>query len=223
VSLINEALRKARQAASEHDSRQAEDPFRPARTYPSRRSGRPHGLLVVVLIAVATGALIASAVWWFFGSRQPANHAVVASHEASVVVPAVVPASTPTPAADVGETDLRSTEAGGAEAPTMQTGTTTAPTPALEELEPEPRPRREAVERAASPTEGERVFVVEADLGGTSLSLGYIVARRDNPFAEINGVEVYVGSEIEGFVVEAIEADRVVLRDDKGELILRVP
>ena len=46
---------------------------------------------------------------------------------------------------------------------------------------------------------------------------------KDNPFAEINGVEVWVGSEIEGFVVEAIEADRVVLRDDNGPLILRVP
>ena len=70
---------------------------------------------------------------------------------------------------------------------------------------------------------GERVFVMEAELGGVSLSLGFIVARSTNPFAEINGSEVWIGSEIEGFVVEAIEADRVVLRDDKGLLILRVP
>ena len=64
---------------------------------------------------------------------------------------------------------------------------------------------------------------MEAELGDVVLSLGYIVARTTNPFAEINGVDVYVGSEIEGFVVEAIEADRVVLRDDKGPLTLRVP
>jgi len=28
---------------------------------------------------------------------------------------------------------------------------------------------------------------------------------------------------VEGFRVEKIEADRVVLRDEKGELVLRVP
>ncbi len=50
--------------------------------------------------------------------------------------------------------------------------------------------------------ERERVYVLDADLGNVTLSLGYIVARTTNPFAEINGVEVFVGSEIEGFVVE---------------------
>jgi hypothetical protein len=64
---------------------------------------------------------------------------------------------------------------------------------------------------------------MEADLGDVVLSLGFIVARTNNPFAEINGIEIYVGSEIEGFIVEAIEADRVVLRNDGGSLVLRVP
>ena len=64
---------------------------------------------------------------------------------------------------------------------------------------------------------------MEAVLAETTLSLGYIVARSDNPFAEINGIDVYVGSEIEGFVVESIEAEMVVLRDDQGPLVLRVP
>ena len=44
----------------------------------------------------------------------------------------------------------------------------------------------------------------------TTLSLGYIVFRPVRPFAEINGEEVFEGSEIAGFVVERIEADRVV-------------
>ncbi len=72
-------------------------------------------------------------------------------------------------------------------------------------------------------SDGNRVFVMEAELGYASLSLGFIVARSTNAFAEINGTEVRIGSRIEGFVVEAIEADRVILRDDKGLLILRVP
>jgi hypothetical protein len=70
---------------------------------------------------------------------------------------------------------------------------------------------------------GERIFILDADLGTTSLSLGYIVFRPVRPFAEINGVEVYEGSEVEGFTVEKIEADKVTLRDADGPLVLRVP
>ena len=95
MSLINEALRKARQAASEHDSKQAEDPFRPARAYPSRRSGSPNSLLIVALTAVAAGAIVASALWWFFGSRQTAQQPVVASHQGRVVAAVVTETSTP--------------------------------------------------------------------------------------------------------------------------------
>ena len=64
---------------------------------------------------------------------------------------------------------------------------------------------------------------MDADLGYASLSLGYIVFRPVRPFAEINGVDIYEGSEIAGFKVEKIEIDRVVLRDARGPLELRVP
>ena len=87
----------------------------------------------------------------------------------------------------------------------------------------EPAPAVAVVEESATDSDGNRVFVMEATIGGVSLSLGYIVARANNPFAEINGTDVWIGSEVEGFVVEAIEADRVVLRDAKGLLVLRVP
>jgi hypothetical protein len=64
---------------------------------------------------------------------------------------------------------------------------------------------------------------MDAELGYASLSLGYIVFRPVRPFAEINGNDVYEGSEVAGFKVEKIEVDRVVLRDDRGLLELRVP
>jgi hypothetical protein len=80
-----------------------------------------------------------------------------------------------------------------------------------------------AIDKPTIGSNGERIYVMEAELGYASLSLGYIVSRASNAFAEINGTEVRIGSKIEGFVVEAIEANRVVLRDDKGLLILRVP
>ena len=87
----------------------------------------------------------------------------------------------------------------------------------------EPAPAVAVVEESATDSDGNRVFVMEATIGGVSLTLGYIVARANNPFAEINGTDVGIGSEVEGFVVEVIEADRVVLRDAKGLLVLRVP
>ena len=101
----------------------------------------------------------------------------------------------------------------------VATQTPTAPeVAAIQEQAPVPAPQ----ERTGAAS-GDRVFVLDADLGYATLSLGYIVARPVNPFAEINGIEVSVGSEVEGFRVEKIEADRVVLRDEKGELVLQVP
>jgi len=66
------------------------------------------------------------------------------------------------------------------------------------------------------------VFVVDADLGRITLSLDFIAFRPDDPFAEINGLEVHVGSRIEGLVVEEIARDHVRLSGDDGEIILRV-
>jgi hypothetical protein len=89
--------------------------------------------------------------------------------------------------------------------------------------EPSPEPAPEPIPEPSGSLPRDRDFVLDADLGEVTLSLGFIVARRDSPFAEINGREVMIGSEIEGFIVEAIESDRVVLRDADGPLVLRVP
>jgi len=70
---------------------------------------------------------------------------------------------------------------------------------------------------------GDRVFVLEAELGYATLSLDYIVFRPEDPFAEINGIEVHEGWFVDDFVVDKIERDRVVLHDEKGPLTLRVP
>jgi hypothetical protein len=223
VSLINEALRKARQAASEHDSKQAEDPFRPARAYPSRRSGRPNDLLVVALFAVAAGAIVASAVWWFFGSQHTAPPEVAAGEPEPIVVASLIETPLSAPATDDEQVVLLSTDFGVVEAPTQQITPAEVSVPTSQEIESEPVQPAKSYGELVSQADGERVYVVEANLGDTTLSLGFIVARSENPFAEINGVDVYLGSEIEGFVVEAIEADRVVLRDDQGTLVLRVP
>jgi hypothetical protein len=224
VSLINEALRKARQAASEHDSKQPEGAFQPAKAYPSRRSGRGGGWLAVCLIAIVAAAIGAGSVWWLTGDRDPEPIEVAAvppipAHAESAEVPSV---ASPTSV----EVLVVPTEA---PAPTPTVRSETIPVTQFRETEA----GNDNVSVGASPEEptptsyasrpGERIYVMEAHLNEITLSLGYIVARSENPFAEINGTDVYVGSEIEGFVVEVIEPDRVVLRDDQGPLELRVP
>jgi hypothetical protein len=74
----------------------------------------------------------------------------------------------------------------------------------------------------AQPDAGERVFVLDADLGDVTLSLGYIVFKPSDPFAEINGREVRQGSLVEGYRVEEIERDRVRLRQGERTVVLRV-
>jgi hypothetical protein len=225
VSLINEALRKARQAASEHDAKQADDIFRPRKAYPSRRSGRG-GWLITAMIATVAAVIGASAAWWFFGEGRstPVESTIAEARLAEVEVPVMTPA--PSPATLDEPIAAEAAETTAVEGPTPRP-------PQLADRSPEVHADSEPLVSEPQPTDivaahdsemiGEREFVMEAELGDLVLSLGFIVARASNPFAEINGREVYVGSEIEGFVVEAIEADRVVLRDDKGPLVLRVP
>jgi len=212
VSLINDALRKARQAAAEHEAQQPDTAFRAPKAYPSRSAPRRSGVVVLALVAVMAGLAGAAVAWWAVGQREQP-------------VAAVVPMPTPSPAPIV--------EAPQAEAPAVvpvESAEETAvvvvatPTPSTPQIATtrEPAPEPTPQKRPGTAT-NDRVFDLDADLGYVTLSLGYIVARPVNPFAEINGIEVSVGSEVEGFRVEKIEADRVVLRDEKGELVLRVP
>jgi hypothetical protein len=212
VSLINDALRKARQAAAEHEAQQPDATFRAPKAYPSRGPHRRSGIMMLAVVAVMAGLAGAAVAWWAVGQREQP-------------VAAVVPMPTPSPATVIEQPNDPTPEPTSTTVAPVQLGEKTAvilvptSTPDTQQvttpLEPAPEPRSQ--KRAG------RVFDLDANLGYATLSLGYIVARPVNPFAEINGIEVSVGSEVEGFRVEKIEADRVVLRDGKGELVLRVP
>jgi hypothetical protein len=221
VSLINEALRKARQAASEHDAKQPEGAFQPARSYPSRRSGRRSGVFAVMVVAVAAAAVGAFAAWWIIGDRHDTSPVAMESPPKPVTIAAATKTPEPLPS-------NKEDRSSAAQPPVAvaRMATQVAPTEVVPQPEEETAglgPADDTANDTVSLSDGERVFEIEAELGYASLNLGYIIARSENPFAEINGVDVFVGSEIEGFVVEAIETDRVILRDDKGILVLRVP
>ncbi|NOZ94567.1 MAG: hypothetical protein GXP47_07510 [Acidobacteria bacterium] len=59
-------------------------------------------------------------------------------------------------------------------------------------------------------------------MDGVKLSLDYLVYRSTDPFAQINGMEVHVGSEVSGFKVLAIDENLVRLQGSGGPVILRV-
>jgi hypothetical protein len=162
--------------------------------------------------------------------------------------PAVTPGVTPTPAAQsAGDTEVEGREAPPSPTAAAQASPTPTVTPAepslvtvrdvsgegrvrfgrsrrqpakpVEHLTPSPTPTAEVQRKTASqPSE----FLVTAHVGRVTLELDYLVYRPDDPFAQINGQEVHVGSKIEGFVVEEITRDFVRLRDAKGSLLLRV-
>ena len=212
MSLINDALRKARLAAAEHEAQQPDATFRAPKAYPSRGPRRRSGVVMLAVVAIVAGVAGAVIAWWAMGQ-----------HERPVAT--VVPAPTTSPTTVIEQPNDPTPEPASTAVVSIQMGEETTvisvptPTPiALQvatDLEPTPEPTQQK--------QTDRVFVLDADLGYATLSLGYIVARPVNPFAEINGAEVFIGSEVEGFRVEKIEADRVVLQDEKGELVLRVP
>jgi hypothetical protein len=216
VSLINDALRRARQAAAEHEAQPPDATFRAPKTYPSRGSRRRSGIAMVAVIAIAAGLAGAAVAWWAAGQRERPVATVVSSPTASPT--AVIKQPNP-PTPQPTSTAVRHVQLGEETAVILVPTPTPATPQVATTLEPTPEPTPEPTQEKQT----DRVFILDADLGYATLSLGYIVARPVNPFAEINGAEVFIGSEVEGFRVEKIEADRVVLQDEKGELVLRVP
>lgn len=242
MSLINDALRKARQAASEHEGQRAG--ARPPRAYPGRGTRRGAGVGAVTLVAIAAALAGAAGAWWWAMGRDGAalpQTAGAGGARSAAAASAASAAGNEIPAAAPAELEGEATESPvGGRSPQQPAGRAPGAKAAPAsggpgaELDAQPQPKElSAGDRAAlgpsgassgpPPPPGGRIFILDAQLGGTTLSLGYIVFRPVRPFAEINGEEVYEGSEIEGFVVERIEADRVVLRDADGPLELRVP
>ncbi len=224
MSLINEALRKARQAAAEHDDQRSAG--RAPQAYPSRGPRKGTGPAAVALVAVLAGLAGAAGVWWIVGAGA-------VDSESDGTSSLQQPAAVESPRTSV-ENSTPPEPAPEALQQPLQTAPLVEPLPSPQqgepfpdtavpgvETDPTPIPRATATRVAAA--SGNRVFIMDADLGYTTLSLGYIVFRPIRPFAEINGVDIYEGSEIAGFKVEKIEIDRVVLRDDRGPLELRVP
>jgi acyl-coenzyme A thioesterase PaaI-like protein len=256
VSLISEALRKARQDAATREAADRGQGIPSMVVRPRHRSPLGVGLVVGAVIALAAAMAGAAAVWWAVNRRGETVTAVAASEQGATEAVETTSPGEQRPAVAAAGAAERERSAGSTSASALSgamTGTETDrvveradptavlappqadavadvvddevpaaadPTEPADAEPPSPRPGDSS--DAAPPSAGERVFVIDADLGYATLSLDFIVFRSQDPFAEINGTEVHEGNTVEGFVVERIERDRVVLRDDNGPVVLRV-
>lgn len=251
MSLIHDALRKARQESGDDESRGVVY----ARGLTGRRGrlGVGSGILLGVLLTVIVGSIVGGALWLRVDDGRDSELASARGADDTIEaepLPASADTSSGTgpPAPLEGATEtpqlmpVATQVPGPAEdrlvlptAPTRQQASTAAPATG----EPTSAdPRREAgsghpphpIPTKAPPTPvtdragaGERVYEVEANLGYATLTLDYIVYRPTDPFAQINGVDVRIGGTVEGFTLEEIGRTSVRLRDDRGALVLRVP
>lgn len=254
MSLVGDALRKARREAAERESQRRGILYSARIADQPTRSNLGLGLALGALIAVVATVAGGLAVWWIFVRGTPQQPGAITATPAAEVGHA---ASAPPPELDSDDSDQRQPPRSGATTAGSGSGQRRRPTaesgPDVVSV-PEP-PAREATpgtttppDTAVSPGEadrsphdsgaaahgpepgfagvenGEEVFILEADLGGgVILSLDFLVYRPEDPFAEINGVEVHLGGTIEGFRVKTIERDRVRLTDGRRTIVLRAP
>ena len=278
MSLINEALRKARQEAAEQQEQERggkRDTYRPPRAHLPEQSRLGLGLFLGaglgLLVAMAAGIAI-----WLAMDRNPdtpATQDVLAQSTAapSTAPPEQTPAVAKTqspPSPEPPQTEpTKAIEPAPAQKPTEPAPSTSHPAPSAPEpatptrpaepvatqpppAEPAPPTTRESTEVVAAtdqavtrlpepaqpedelpkliePPEtigqvGDSTFVLEAELGGKTVTLDFIVWNPSAPFAQINGKQVKVGQLVAGLLVENIERDRVTLKSTEGRIVLRV-
>ncbi|MCP4902414.1 MAG: hypothetical protein GY906_36070 [bacterium] len=242
MSLINDALRKARQDGGDvGDERQ--DRMGHSHTKTSRLGV---GLILGAAIALTAAIVGGTVAVWILGSRddqQPPIETLPTQIVQSAPSDDPV-SSSPAPFREptvperkslgsinppVNDTRLPSSAPAEDEPPTPPSATSEI-LPTLDALPDSSSPIEDSVPAevdSLSPIQSpeaqsrKREFVLDADLGYARLSLDFIIIRGEDPFAEINGTEVHEGSEIEGFIVDKIESTRVTLHDARGTLILR--
>ncbi len=236
MSLINDALRKARREAAAR----GEHPDTPEMVVilSPRRSLAHRPGLVLALGALLVAALLlgASVAWWAMNRTVRAGSAAGSATGAGDARGEAVPASAGTPREPRAGSESRrepasARTAAGAPAPTPARRAAAPPpsTPVAAGGGPSsaaaPRPPRRPTPASASPRRtvpaASREFLGEAKVGGITLTLDYLVYRPSDPFVQINGVELHEGWEISGFTVKRIQTDRVILEGPGGRVVIR--
>jgi hypothetical protein len=232
MSLIDEALRRARQQAASQDAARRDEQYRQVPVLPpmasrrSNRSGRPAWVALAVAFCIVAGIGIGV----LLGRRgevdkpaapsmEPVEATTTPTIPATVVEetpePTLIPTPEPVPTPEPRPTELPRQEVPVSEAepvnppPVLDAAPTPAPTP-----EPAAPPREE-------PPAEIRTYVREVPLpdGGT-LRLNGIAFSSAQPVALINDRVLGKGESYQGFMITDIQAGMVELRGNG--MIVRV-
>ncbi|MES1244692.1 MAG: hypothetical protein ABUT39_24000 [Acidobacteriota bacterium] len=227
MSLIDEALRRARQEAARQDAARRDDRYRQVPVLPPSaarrpsRSGRPMLIAVAVALCIVAGIGIGVLL-----GRNRGEETTVAAEATATPVESAPPLETPRPQIVVEETPEPALETPIPETPAP------TPTPA-----PEPPPRQELPAAEAEPVDPPpaldatpapmpapepaapapapeiRTYVREVPLpDGGSLRLNGIAFSSDRPVALIDDRVLGVGESYRGFLVADIQAGQVELQ-----------
>lgn len=240
MSLINEALRKARKEAAEKDAAARGTTYRPPRSHLPRRSS----WLPALVGGVVLGSLVAAGAFFVLSSSEtrdaapraePSQKPTVASGSelsAETQLPNRSPnppvgSEPPSPSATTARPNPTVTsEPAKATVPAEPPPPNQPPNPTVISSEPPNAPAAAETRRVQSPERtgeaGDRVYVLEAEIDGVPLRLDFIVWAPSSPFAQINGVQVSVGQLVDGFLVRSITREEVTLEGDAGAFRLRV-
>jgi len=247
VSLVSEALRKARHDAATHGRLLRGDIFQSAPASPARRTRLGPGFVLggsFTLVAVLVGAALT---WWAVKPHTQPAATQVAVASPSPAAPAPPPAQSSTSLALQDQRDQtpahqppsqEPVHGATAEPSTEQPGARETPPLSRTQAASTALPARPgavaaaqtAADKAASDeanettpaASDEQTYVLRADLGYAKLQLDYLVYKPSAPFGRVNGHDVVPGSIVDGFLVEEIGPDYIKLKDSRSMVILRL-
>ena len=214
MSLIDEALRRARQQAAHQDAAKRDDAYRHVPVLPPMASRRRSGLSPVLIGAAVALLLVAAVALGIYLGRESSPESQPRIAEAPSVPPVPTPEpERPAPVVEETPEPEPEPEPTPAPEPTPELIVETPPPAPLPEPEPTPEPPPPTPPPAPEPEI--RTYVREIPLPeGGSLRLNGIAFSAAQPVALINDKVLAKGESYEGFLVTDIQANLVELRNN---------
>ena len=221
MSLIGEALKRARLEAARRDAEERGAVYSEAPAYLPQRRGLARWPAAGILVAGLALGLVVGTTLFLVLRRERSEPQQFVAPAAPATVAAVEPADAlPEPAqpapAGLAPTALAVTAVPAAVADPVPTSRL----PAAPLEAPSARTGRQATAPAAAPFASGRSYLRAVELpSGTRLELDGIVASADAPLTMINRQLLSPGESVEGFTVERIEPNQVTLRRADGVVV----
>ena len=227
MSLINEALKRARVEAARRDAAAKGVPPEALPVYvpPRRRSWRAPVAGFAAGLAVVAAAL---GVFWMVRRPVPAEAAPATQANVAPSAPAATASAVPLSAAPASAAPPAAASPPPPPPPPAAVPPPAAPSPEPV-AEPPPAPPPPALPPPPAPpspavgaADGVPIYMREASLAGTAVKVDFIVWSESRPFAQINGQLLSAGQSVDGYMLLRVERERVELEGGGQRFWLRV-